>query len=470
MPKVEHENIDNLNAVLTVTLEKSDYEPKFKTELSKYRKQANMKGFRKGKTPASVLKKMYGKGVLADVINEMLQKELYDYLTDNDIKILGQPLPSADQEPQDFDLKTLQDYVFKFDLGLAPDFEVQGADEHTTFEKMAVEPGEEMIDEDLQAARKRAGERKAVEDTIQDNDMVKLEVAELDGDALKADGITSEFSLLIGNNTNEDLKQALKEKKQGDKLKIDILNIENGRDEDYARRYYLDLDEEEDAEKEFNNEFEATITEVTRIVPAEMDQEFFDQTFGEGEVTSEAEAREKIREQIKGFYNGQAEALMSRDIQEKLLELNPMEFPEAFLKRWMQANNEDVDEETIEKEYDNFEKNLQWSLIRNKLVEQFEIEVNNDDIVEAARRRIRQYFGGQSMPGMEQIVDSTAQRILQDQKQVEQLYEEVLTDRTFEVLIEKVNVEEKPVSLEEFEGAVKAAQASNIPAVAEEEE
>ena len=136
----------------------------------------------------------------------------------------------------------------------------------------------------------------------------------------------------------------------------------------------------------------------------------------------------------------------------------------------MQANNEDVDEETIEKEYDNFEKNLQWSLIRNKLVEQFEIEVNNDDIVEAARRRIRQYFGGQSMPGMEQIVDSTAQRILQDQKQVEQLYEEVLTDRTFEVLIEKVNVEEKPVSLEEFEGAVKAAQASNIPAVAEEEE
>lgn len=475
MPKVEHENIDNLNAVLTVTLEKSDYEPKFKTELNKYRKQANMKGFRKGKTPASVLKKMYGKGVLADVINEMLQKELYDYLTDNDIKILGQPLPSADQEPQDFDLKTFQDYVFKFDLGLAPDFEVQGADEHTTFEKMVVEPSEEMIDEDLQAARKRNGERKAVEDTIQENDMVKLEVAELDGDALKADGITSEFSLLIGNNTNEELKQTLEEKKQGDKLKIDILNVENGRDEDYARRYYLSLDEDEgdeneDAEKAFNNEFEATIVEVTRIAPAEMDQEFFDQTFGEGEVTSEAEARDKIREQIKGFYNSQAEALMSRDIQEKLLELNPMAFPEAFLKRWMQANNEEVDEETIEAEYDNFEKNLQWSLIRNKLVEQFEIEVNNDDIVEAARRRIRQYFGGQSMPGMEQIVDSTAQRILQDQKQVEQLYEEVLTDRTFEVLIEKVNVEEKSVSLEEFEEAVKAAQAANTPAAAEEEE
>jgi len=467
MPKVEHENIDNLNAVLTVTLEKSDYEPKFKTELNKYRKQANMKGFRKGKTPASVLKKMYGKGVLADVINEMLQKELYDYLTDNDIKILGQPLPAPDQEPQDFDLKTFQDYVFKFELGLAPDFEVEGADENTTFEKMVLEPSDEMIDEDLQAARKRSGERKAVEDKIIDNDMVKLEVVELKGDTPKEGGLTSEFSLLVGQNTYEDLQQTLSDKKQGDKLKVNIHQIEEGRDEDYARKYYLNLEDGDD--REFNDEFEATIKEVTRIAPAELDQAFFDQTYGEGEVSSEEEAREKISEQIKGFYNSQAEALMSRDIQEKLLELNTMDFPEAFLKRWMKANNEEVDEETVEKEYESFEKNLQWSLIRNKLVARFEIEVNNDDIVEAARRRIRQYFGGQAMPGMEQIIDSTAQRILQDQKQVEQLYEEVLTDRTFEVLIEKVNVAEKPVSLDEFEESVEAAQAANAPAAEEEE-
>jgi trigger factor len=467
MPKVEHENIDNLNAVLTVTLEKSDYEPKFKTELNKYRKQANMKGFRKGKTPASVLKKMYGKGVFADVINEMLQKELYDYLTDNDIKILGQPLPAPDQEPQDFDLKTFQDYVFKFELGLAPDFEVEGADENTTFEKMVLEPSDEMIDEDLQAARKRSGERKAVEDKIIDNDMVKLEVVELKGDTPKEGGLTSEFSLLVGQNTYEDLQQTLSDKKQGDKLKVNIHQIEEGRDEDYARKYYLNLEDGDD--REFNDEFEATIKEVTRIAPAELDQAFFDQTYGEGEVSSEEEAREKISEQIKGFYNSQAEALMSRDIQEKLLELNTMDFPEAFLKRWMKANNEEVDEETVEKEYESFEKNLQWSLIRNKLVARFEIEVNNDDIVEAARRRIRQYFGGQAMPGMEQIIDSTAQRILQDQKQVEQLYEEVLTDRTFEVLIEKVNVAEKPVSLDEFEESVEAAQAANAPAAEEEE-
>lgn len=468
MPKVELENIDTLNAVLTVTLEKSDYEPKFKTELNKYRKKANMKGFRTGKTPISVVKKMYGKSILVDIINEQLQQEIYNYLADNDIKILGQPLPSSEQEPQDFEVKTLQDFVFKFDLGLPPDFEVKGADEHTTFEKMVVEPADEMVNEDLQAARKRSGEREAVEDEIRDNDMVKLEVVELDGDEPKEDGITAEFSLLIGQNTNPGLQEELAKKKQGDKLKVDILNLEEDRDEDYARKYYLNL--EDDDERAFNNEFEATIAEVTRIAPAELDQAFFDQTFGEGEVSSEEEAREKIREQIKGFYNSQAEALLSRDIQEKLLELNEIELPEGFLKRWMKASNEGVDEQTIEKEYDNFEKNLQWSLIRGKLGNRFGIEVSENDIVEAARHRIRQYFGGQAMPGMEQIVDSTAQSILQDQKQAEQLHQEVLTDRTFEVLIEKVDVKEKPVSLEAFEEAVKEAQAANAPAASMEEE
>ncbi len=467
MPKVEQENLDNLNAVLTVTLEKSDYEPKFKAELNKYRKQANMKGFRKGKTPTSVLKKMYGKSVLADVINEMLQQQLYEYLTEQDLQILGQPLPSEDQKPQDFDLKTMQDYVFKFDLGLAPDFEVEGADENTTFEKMAVEPSEEMVDEDLQAARKRNGEREAVEDEVRDNDMVKFEVTELEGGAPKEEGLKSEFSILIGQNTNEELKEVLSSKKQGDTITLDLFKVEEGRDEAYIRKYYLNLEEED--EQEFNNEFEATITEVTRIAPAELNQEFFDKAFGEGEVSSEEEARGYIREHIAKFYDSQAEALLSRDIQEKLLELNPMDFPADFLKRWMKANNEGVSEEVVEKEYENFEKNLQWSLIRNKLVKRFEIEVGQDDLVEAARRRIRQYFGGQSMPGMEQIVDSTAQRILQDEKQVEQLYEEVLTDRTFEVLIEKVNVEEKKVSLEEFETAVEEAQAANAPQAEEEE-
>jgi trigger factor len=469
MPKVERQDIDDLNAVLTVTLEKSDYEPKFKSELNKYRKQANMKGFRKGKTPLSVLKKMYGQSVLAEVINEMLQKELNDYLKEQDLQILGQPLPSDDQKPQAFDVKNLEDYEFKFDLGLSPDFELKGADESTTVEKMVVEIPQENLEEDLQAARKRHGERESVEDdTVKDNDMVKFKAVELEGDAPKEEGIETEFSILVSDNTKEALKEELKKKKAGDSIRFNINELEEDRDEEYIRKYYLNL--EEDDEREFNDTFEAEITEVSRIAPAELNQAFFDQAFGEGVVSSEEEALEQLRKQSQQFYEKQAEALVSRQIQEKLMEQNHMELPEAFLKRWMKATNEEATEETVEKEFESFRDNLRWSLIRNRLADDYSIEVQEQDLLEAAKRRIRNYLGGQSIPGMEQMLDSTAARLLQDEDQVEQLAQEVLTDRVFEVLLEKVNVEEKPVSLEEFEEEVERAQAKLQAAAAEEEE
>ena len=135
MPKVVREEIDNLNATVTITLEKSDYQPKFKSELNKYRQKAHMKGFRRGKTPLSVVKKMYGKAVLAEVINEQLQKELFEHLNEDKLDILGQPLPSEDQEQIEFDLKDMSDYVFKFDLGIAPEFEVEGLDKKNSFQK-----------------------------------------------------------------------------------------------------------------------------------------------------------------------------------------------------------------------------------------------------------------------------------------------------------------------------------------------
>jgi len=469
MPKVERQDIDDLNAVLTVTLEKSDYEPKFKSELNKYRKQANMKGFRKGKTPLSVLKKMYGQSVLAEVINEMLQQELNDYLNEQDLQILGQPLPSDDQKPQAFDVKNLEDYEFKFDLGLSPDFELKGADESTTVEKMVVEIPQETLEEDLQAARKRNGERETVEDdTIKDNDLVKFKAVEMEGGAPKPEGIETEFSILVSDNTDGALKEELQQKKMGDSISLMLSKIEYGRDENYIRTYYLNL--EEDDEREFNDTFEAEITEVSRIAPAELNQAFFDQVFGEGVVSSEEEALEQLHKQKQQFYEKQAEALASRQIQEKLMEQNDMEFPEAFLKRWMKATNEETTDETVEREFDNFRDNLRWSLIRNRLADDYEIEIEEKDLLEAAKRRIRNYFGGQSMPGMEQIVDSTAARLLQDENQVDQLAQEVLTDRVFELLLEKVNVEEKPVSLEEFEEEVKRVQAEVQPAASEEEE
>ncbi|MCO6478063.1 MAG: trigger factor [Phaeodactylibacter sp.] len=467
MPKVVREDIDNLNAVLTVTLEKEDYEPKFNSELSKYRKQANMKGFRKGKTPLSVLKKMYGKSVLADVINEMLQKELYGYLTDEDISILGQPLPSESQEPVSFELKGLEDYTFKFDLGLAPEFEVEGVGPENTFEKIEVEVSEEMVDEELEAARKRHGERKFIEEDIRENDMAKLSAKELDGDEIKADGVESEFSLLVSSISDAEAKEQLLNGKKGDTFRFNLFDLEEDKDEKYVRKYFLELSDDDD--REVGRHYEVTVEEVSRIEPAELNQEFFDKFFGEGEVSSEEEAREKIRGQIEKFYNNQSEALLFRDMQEKLMEINKPELPESFLKRWMKASNENLTDEIIEKEYDNFAQNLQWSLIRSKLVKRFDIKVEREEVLETLKNRVRSYFGGVA-PGMEHIIDSTAARLMEDEKQAGQAYDEVLSDKLYEALAAEVEIAPKKVSREDFEAEVAKARESSAANQAYEEE
>ncbi|MCB0567036.1 MAG: trigger factor [Phaeodactylibacter sp.] len=455
MPKVVREDIDNLNAVLTVTLEKEDYEPKFHSELSKYRKQAAMKGFRKGKTPISILKKMYGKSVLVEVINDTLQRELSGYLTDQDVKILGQPLPSEDQEPIDFEFKELQDYTFKFDLGLAPEFEVKGAGPEDSYGKMEVEVTEAMVDEELEAARKRLGERQFVEDDILENDMVKLLAVELDGAEPKEEGVESEFSLLVSAISDEEAKQQLLGGKKGDTFTFNLFGLEEDKDEQYVRKYFLNLSDED--EREVGQVYKVTVEEISRIEPAELNQEFFDNFFGEGEVNSEEEARGKIREQVEKFYNDQSEALLFRDMQEKIMELNEMELPEGFLKRWMKATNEELSDKVIEKEYEAFAKNLQWSLIRSKLVRRFGIEVKNEEVLETIKNRVRSYFGGVA-PGMEHIVDSTATRLMEDEKQVEQAYGEVLTDKLYKALAAEVKIDIKKASLEAFEAEVAKAR------------
>ncbi len=467
MPKVVREDIDNLNAVLTVTLEKEDYEPKFKSELSKYQKQAHMKGFRKGKTPMSVLKKMYGKSVLADVINEMLQKELYGYLTEEDIKILGQPLPSESQEPINFELKELDNYTFKFDLGLAPEFEVEGVGPENTFEKMEVEVSGEMIDEELEAARKRHGERKFIQEDIRENDMVKLSAKELDGDEIKEDGLESEFSLLVNSISDEEARQQLLGGKQGDTFRFNLFELEEDKDEKYVRKYFLELSDDDD--REVGQHYEVTVKEVSRIEPAGLNQEFFDKFFGEEEVSSEEEAREKIRGQVEKFYNSQSEALLFRDMQEKLMELNKLELPESFLKRWMKASNENLTDEVIEKEYENFAQNLQWSLIRSKLVKRFDVKVEREEVLETLKNRVRSYFGGVA-PGMEHIIDSTAARLMEDEKQVEQAYDEVLSDKLYEALAAEVEIVPQKVSLEEFEAEVAKAREGSAAKQAYKEE
>ncbi|MCH2083423.1 MAG: trigger factor [Saprospiraceae bacterium] len=448
MSTIVREDIDHLNAVLTLTLDKSDYEGRWLDELKSYKSKAQMKGFRKGKTPLSVIKKMYGKALLAEVVNDLVQTKLSEYLKEKDLNILGYPISSLDQELFDFDLKSLGEYVFKFDLGMAPEFEVQGASEEDSYSKYDVVVSEASIDDELENARRQLGKQEEVEENILDNDIIELEVKELDSDNLKEGGISNTFSVLVNAISDESVKQTLLKSKKGDSLKVNLFELEEKANEEYVRNYYLGLDKEDTSD--FNAEFEATIQTVKRLVPAELDQELFDKFLGEGEVSSEEEAREKIKENIKGHYEKQSDALLFREQQEALMDKNPMELPETFLKRWIKVSNENkVSDEQVEKEFPEFKKSLQWSLIRGKLLRQFDIKIEQEDIRKKIAEEVRGYLAGQSFVN-EDFINNMVDRMMGEEEQVNRAAENAITEKLAEVLSEKVTITKQEVTVDEL--------------------
>lgn len=455
MPQVVREDIDNLNAVLTVSIPKDDYLPLFNTELRKYRKDARIKGFRQGKTPTGVLKKMFGKAVLGEIINKMLQEQLTDFMVNDPVEILGQPIPSDTQEPVEFDVKEMQDYTFKFDIGLAPTFEVEGLDSDA-YEKYAVEIPAEMVEEEVQNLLQRNGDQVFPEDGIEDKDIVTFDIIELDGDKPKEDGIAHEFGVLV-ERMEDDMKAAVLKMKLGDELKLNPFQLEKDTTEKYVRKYFLGLEEAEEGTEEVavGDQFQAEITKISRVNKAELNQEFFDKVFGPEQVSTAEEFKAKLSENMSKTYDAQAEALLFRDIQQRLLDSNELALPEDFLKRWLAMSNENVSPEVLEKEFPAFANNLRWTLIRSKLNKTFEIEVSPEEVKESFKNKIRGYFGGAGItPDMDSMVESMAERMLQDEKQVNEIYEEVSSNKFFEAVVEKVAVTDKSISIEDFQAVI----------------
>ncbi len=451
---------------LVLQLPVSDYEPRLKSELQKYRQKANMKGFRKGKVPVSVIKKMYGRGILADLINEMLQKELSGYITDEKLDILGQPIPSESQETYDFEINNLVDFEFRFDVGLAPDFEVAGI-EGEAYEQLKVEVTDEMIDDELQATQKRAGNMENQESDFEETDSITFNAKELEGDTLKNKGFETSFKVLISDIQNDELRKKVLESKVGDAVRFDIFELEKDKTDEYVRKYLLQLDEEE-MDREVGRNFEATIEQVDRLIPAELNEEFFNKAFGEGEVTSEEEARTKIKDHIANMYKGQSEALLYRSFQERLLELNSPSLPDGFLKRWLKSGQETVTDEDLDKQYPDFEKGLLWSLIERKVGEKFEVEVGVEDVRQAMRDQLKQYMGGYAVE--DSMLDGYVDRMMQNQEQVEKVFQEKRSDKIFEALKEAVTIEEKFLPLDVFEAKLQEARAASQPDTSAEEE
>ncbi|MGH1434534.1 MAG: trigger factor [Lewinella sp.] len=461
MATIAREDIDALNVALTVTVAKEDYLADFQKELKRYRKQASLKGFRKGNIPMSVVRKMFGRSILAEVVNKELQEEMSKFLYDEEAEIdfLGQPIPSKDQEEFEFSVSNLDDYVFKFDLGLAPQFELQGLGNEETLEKLVVEPAADKLDEELLNLRRRFGVSEEVEDAVAERDIITLKAVELDGEKPKEGGIDKEFTLFIENIT-DDAKEAFLGKKIGDSAVLDVFNLEANTTVDHVRKYLLGLAEDDD--REVSEAFSLTIDKISRHTLAALDEDFYKQAFGEGDVSNEKEALAKIQEDYRGHFEGQTNALLFRNVQELLMEKNPLEFPETFLKRWLVTSNEKNTEENVEAGFDGFLKGLQWTLLREKLIKQLELDVTAEEVKESFAKQVMGYFGGQRPEWLnEEMISGMVDRMMNEEKSVREKFDELMNDKLSIRLQEEFTLTDKVITPEELQEIVAKIQAEN---------
>jgi len=455
---VVRKDIDNCSAILTVTITRDALKPKLDAELKKVRQKMPVKGFRPGQVPMDHIKKMYGSSIFTETLNEMFSEDLVAYLRESGMNILGQPLPAEDQQ-QKFTINVSNpdpEYAIDYEVGFVPKFEIQGIDKSTHYERLTVSNLDELAEEDLQYARKRVGSRTNPTDGIEENDIVKIAARELvsaEGE-VKEGGWETTMTFLVKNIQDEAFKTQLLTLKTGDTLRFNARAVENHEKEEMHRKYILALPE--DDHREVGDWFEGPIEEVSRVADAELNQEFYDGYFGEG-VTSKEEAIEKLKLGIQQFYDVRSNALLFRSFQERLLELNKIELPDKFLKRWLGVTNQGkLEPGQIEREYPAFSDNLRWSIIREDIMEAFGVEVTDEELKEEYARRVRNYFQA-NLP--EHILESSIERLMKDEKDVENTRRELESDKLLEAVRGQITLVDKPVSSEEFHKIVEEVTA-----------
>lgn len=441
MSVITRENIANQTALLSVTVEKNDYLEKFNKDLNQYSKSVSLKGFRKGNAPISVVKKMYGKQILLDNINKIIQKDLYQYIAENKIELLGQPIPTDETSLDSIDLGNLSNFDFQYEVGLAPEFEVKGLDGDLNVRYFDVQVEEKIIADEIASIQKKYGEN-TTPNTIEANDLVTFHVTELENGQPKEGGIDKNTMFEINNIKNESLKKSIVGLSSGDTFTGDIFQMED-KEPEAIKSYVLGVQKED----EVSNEFSFRVEGIKRVQKAALDQALFDKLFPDGSVTSEEALKAKIKENIANYYVGYTDQIFFKDVKEALINANSMTLPVEFLKKWLKISNENMTLEQIESDFDSFEGELKWSLLRTKIAKSNDVKVDEKDIVESFKDQIRGYFGGNAD---EQMVEATAMRLIQDEEQVEKQYQTILSTRVINVIKSKVTLDRKTVSMEEL--------------------
>ncbi|WP_346856428.1 trigger factor [uncultured Draconibacterium sp.] len=449
--QINKENIDNVNAVINLTIEKTDYEKQVADVLKDYRQKANIPGFRPGKAPKGLIEKKFGTAVLVEEVNKLLSQNLSKFMVDEKLPLLGEPLPNEEKQ-KDIDWEKDENFEFVFDIALAPEVKVNlDTDSKYKYYKIAV--SDEMIDQQEQMAASQLGQNVPV-DVASDNSSIRGNFVQLDAEGNEVeDGIAPQGVLLaVDMIKDEEIKNAFVGCKKDDIVIFDPVKAFENRAE---VGHMLNIKPE--VVDTLDSQFRYTVTEILQFENAELNEELFKKLYGEDtEVKTIEDFRARIKEEIATNLVYSSDYKFTIDARDTLVENTKMELPEAFLKRWLIAVNKELTLEQIENDFDAFIKDLQWQLIKDEIAKENEIQVTPEETVEFAKKMaLAQYqqYGIHDVP--EEQLESFANMMLEKQEERERIYKKLHEDKVVEVVKGKVTLEETEVSQEEFNEMMK---------------
>ena len=445
--KIAFDCADKINGLLTMTIEQADYQEKVEKTLKEYRKKAQVPGFRPGMVPMGMIKKQYGTAVKVDEVNRLLGEKLYEYIRENKIQMLGDPLPNTEKQvAQDFEKEG--DLTFVFDIAVAPEFEAKlsGKDKIAYY---TIDVDDKLIGQQVEMYQSQAGEFIKA-DVFSGNDTITGDLRQLDenGNTLEG-GITTEAGMVMPAYIKEESQKKLFDGcKTGDIITFNPKKAYPDNDAEVAA--LLKVKKEDVAD--LTSDFSFQVTEIRHFQPAEVNQALFDRVFGEGNVKDEKEFREKIAEQLKAQFVGSSDYKFMLDVREHLeKKVGKLEFPEALLKRIMLNNNKDKGEDFVEKNFEASINELKWHLIKEQIVAAQKIEIKDEDLKAVAKNAMRAQFAQYGMSNVpDDVLENYAEEQLKKRENIDNFVDRAIDLKLTEVLKNVVKLDEKAISLDDF--------------------
>ncbi len=439
---ISKQAIDALNAEITIEVTPSDYETTVSDALKRVQRQAAMPGFRPGKVPAGLIKKQYGTQILVEELNKLLNDTIHKFVEEQKLDILGNPMPKAETV---VDWANQKDFTFKYELGLAPQFDIR-LDSNHTFVYKTVKIDEELIEKYVKDVRRNYG-KPVNPETSSDKDVVFVDIVELDeAGVILPGGVFKSTSIGVDRLKNEAGKAKLIGLKKEDKFVISASELY-----DTALDKSISLGIDKEVAETFNSNLQLTVKNIARLEDADLNEELFDKVYGAGTVKTEEEFREKIKNELGMMFNADADRFLKGEIESKLILKLNLQLPDAFLKRWLMAVNEKpISEEELEKDYPNYAKAMQWRLIENKIIKDNEIKVESGEAEAEARAYIQGEYARYGQTASPEEIDNIVKSLLSKEKEAQKIFENLYTKKVIDLVKTTCTLDIKEVSYDDF--------------------